>query len=96
MPALRRILRRIVAQEKARQRMIRKLAKEGDPTCLKIIWDRVIPGKRAIEEKDKSEDKLNISISIEGMDVEKAQSTFENDLIEADFTEIKKDNAPTT
>ena len=44
------------------------LAKAGDPTALKILWDRVIPAKRAIEEKSK-EDKLNITINVNGMEV---------------------------
>jgi len=44
------------------------LAKAGDPTALKILWDRVIPAKRAIEEKSK-EDKLNITINVNGMEI---------------------------
>jgi hypothetical protein len=44
------------------------LAKQGDSTALKILWDRVIPAKRAIEEKTK-EDKLNITINVNGMEV---------------------------
>ena len=44
------------------------LAKAGDSTALKILWDRVIPAKRAIEEKSK-EDKLNITINVNGMEV---------------------------
>jgi len=64
------------------------LAKKGDPTCLKIVWDRIIPAKRAIEDKGKTEDKLNISINIEGM--ERPKVNIEHEPIEADFEEIKK------
>jgi len=48
------------------------LAKEGDPTALKIVWDRILPSKRAIEEVTGKEDKLSINISIEGMAVDHA------------------------
>lgn len=62
------------------------LAKKGDPTCLKIIWDRVIPGKRSVEDKDKGSDRLNVMIKIEGM-----KPAPEEESIEAEFTEIDKD-----
>lgn len=56
------------------------LAKAGDPTALKILWDRVIPAKRAIEEKSK-EDKLNITINVNGMEV---GEVFDAEVIEDD------------
>ena len=64
------------------------LAKKGDSTCIKILWDRVIPAKRAVEEKDGKEDKLNINITIKGMEVE---STFgeKETPIDADYEEVK-------
>lgn len=64
-----------------------KLAKEGDPTCLKIVWDRVIPAKRSIEQKEGGEDKLNISIVIKGME-DQEDPIIESDTIEAEFEEI--------
>ena len=41
-----------------------EMAENGDTTCMKIIWDRYMPAKSF----DKSDpDKLNISITIEGI-----------------------------
>ena len=42
-----------------------KLANQGDSTCLKILWDRIIPSKREVVDKD---DKLNVVINISGME----------------------------
>ena len=42
-----------------------KLANQGDSTCLKILWDRIIPSKREVADKD---DKLNVVINISGME----------------------------
>lgn len=71
-----------------------KLAKEGDSTCLKIIWDRIIPSKRAVDERgDGKEDKLNISISIEGMSV----TSVGGEAVDGEFTEVvveEDDKAP--
>ncbi len=61
------------------------LAKAGDPTCLKIIWDRTMPAKRAIEEDKGKEDKLNISITIKGMET-KIEET-----IDAEYEEVVGD-----
>jgi len=68
-----------------------ELAKQGDATALKIVWDRIIPAKRTVEDKVEGEDKMNISISIVGMEVaeiggEKAKA----DVVEAVYTEIKE------
>jgi len=67
------------------------LAKQGDSTCIKILWDRVIPAKRAVEEKDGKEDKLNINITVQGMEV---KSVFgdRTEVIEADYEEVEKEN----
>ena len=62
------------------------LAKEGDSTALKIVWDRIMPSKRAIEEKtDGKDDKLNISITIEGMEVK----SVGGEPLDGEFTEIE-------
>ena len=44
-----------------------ELANEGDTTCLKIVWDRMMPAKRAIEAREGTEDRLNIVIEVTGM-----------------------------
>jgi hypothetical protein len=64
-----------------------ELAKAGDSTCLKIIWDRIIPSKRAINEvEDGKEDKLNISISIQGMEV----GSIGGEAVDGEFTEVEE------
>ena len=45
------------------------MAKAGDATALKILWDRVIPSKRAIDTDAGATDKLNITINVAGMEV---------------------------
>ena len=66
-----------------------ELAKQGDATALKIVWDRIIPAKRTVEEKVDGEDKLNISISIVGMDVsEVGGEKVETDVVEAEYVNI--------
>ena len=60
-----------------------QLADEGDTTCLKILWDRIIPIKKS-DESDSREDKLNITISIEGMETKTAT------ISEGDFKEVKE------
>lgn len=67
------------------------LAKQGDSTCIKILWDRVIPAKRAVEEKDGKEDKLNINITVQGMEV---KSVFgdRTEVVEADYEEVEEEN----
>ncbi len=68
-----------------------ELAKAGDPTCLNILWNRVIPAKRTIEDKSDTVDKLNISISIEGMEVKSVGGEKLDEPVEAEFTELKDD-----
>lgn len=68
-----------------------ELAKQGDATALKIVWDRIIPAKRTVEDKVEGEDKMNISISIVGMDVaEIGGEKVKADVVEAVYTEIKE------
>ena len=71
-----------------------ELAKAGDSTALKILWDRVIPSKRAVEEGKGKEDKLNITINVEGMAVKAVMDeplSSNEDLIEAEYTDIEDD-----
>lgn len=60
------------------------LAKAGDTTCLKILWDRVIPSKRAID-PDAADKNPNITINISGLQVKSVM----DEPVEAEFEEIK-------
>ena len=66
-----------------------ELAKQGDSTCIKILWDRVIPAKRAVEDKDGKEDRLNINITVQGMEV---SSVFGDNqkVIDGDYEEVEE------
>ena len=67
-----------------------ELAKQGDATALKILWDRIIPSKRAVEEKVEGQDKLNITINVEAMSVQPTE-VIETNVVEAEFIEIPED-----
>ena len=68
-----------------------KLAEEGDPTALKIVWDRIIPSKRAIEDKKEGSDKLNITINVEAMSVkEVGGEPITTRVVEGEYTEVKE------
>jgi len=60
------------------------LAEEGDTTALKILWDRVIPSKRAIDTTAEGRDKHSITINISGLEVKSVQE----DAFDADYEEI--------
>lgn len=69
-----------------------QLAKAGDSTCIKILWDRVIPAKRAVEEKDGKEDKLTVNIVVKGMEVTDVfgeKTGREEKIIEGDYEEVE-------
>ena len=61
------------------------MAKAGDTTCLKILWDRVIPSKRAIDSSSDGTDKLNITINVSGMEVR----TVMDEPIDAEFEDVE-------
>ena len=62
-----------------------KLANEGDTTCLKILWDRIIPSKRAVDITHKGDDKLNVVINISGMETKGVKDV---EIIDGEVTEI--------
>ena len=63
------------------------LAEEGDTTALKILWDRVIPSKRAIDTTAEGKDNRSITINISGLEVKSVEdSTFD-----AEYEEIVND-----
>ena len=64
-----------------------ELAENGDSTCLKILWDRVLP--KDIDKQSKRDDKMNITINIEGLQV-KQTNDIDMDVVEdAIYDEIE-------
>ena len=63
-----------------------ELAKRGDTQCLKILWDRVIPSKRAVD-PNSSDRNPNVVINISGMQVKSVM----DEPVEAEFTEVDED-----
>ena len=61
-----------------------RLAEAGDSTCLKILWDRVLP--KDIDKQSKSDDKMNITINIDGLKV-KQVNDIDADVVEAEILE---------
>ena len=61
------------------------LAHKGDTTCLKILWDRIIPAKRAIDPDDNKQDKLNVVINISGMETKGVQDV---EIIDGEVREV--------
>ena len=59
------------------------MAKAGDSTALKILWDRVIPSKRAVDDSAGTKDKLNITINVQGLEVKSVMG----EAVDAEFTE---------
>ena len=64
-----------------------ELAKGGDTSCLKILWDKIVPSVQAIDTAGNSIDKKNITINISGLEVKAL--VREEDVVEADFVEVK-------
>lgn len=65
------------------------MAKAGDSTCLKILWDRVIPSKRAIDSSKDGIDKMNITINVEGLEVKAVMGEKSKEPIEdAEYEEV--------
>lgn len=63
-----------------------EMAKGGDTTALKILWDRVIPSKRAVDGAGGDAASKQIVINISGMEVAKV---LDEPVIEADFVEVE-------
>ena len=61
------------------------LAKQGDTQCLKILWDRVRPSKRAIDDRNSTTDKMNVTINISGLEV---KSVMGEPAVDAEFVEL--------
>lgn len=52
-------------------------AEEGDPTCLKILWDRVIPTQKATDGKTQKQSG-GITIVVQGTQTPRIAETIEN------------------
>jgi hypothetical protein len=69
------------------------LANQGDTTCLKILWDRVIPSKRAIDPNDSGDKKPVVQINISGLTVARnvdadLPATHDDITVDAEYEEI--------
>lgn len=67
-----------------------ELAKSGDTTCLKILWDRVIPSKRAIDTTQENK-KPEIIINISGLEVSRVMGEVipqDDEVQDADYEEV--------
>lgn len=62
-----------------------ELAKGGDTTCLKILWDKIVPSVQAISNHENSLDKMNITINVSGLEVKSI--VREEEIIEGEFTD---------
>jgi hypothetical protein len=72
-----------------------ELAKQGDTTCLKILWDRVIPSKRAIDPNDHGDKKPVVQINISGLSVQQnvdadLPATHDDIIVEAEYEEVEE------
>ena len=66
------------------------LAKQGDTQCLKILWDRVIPSKRAIDENANTDKKLSVSINISGLTVQSVMGE-PIEVTDAEYTDVEEE-----
>jgi hypothetical protein len=62
-----------------------ELAENGDSTCMKIIWDRVLP--KDIDKQSKKDDKMNITINIEGLQVRQVNDIDAKDIVDGELIE---------
>jgi len=62
------------------------MAKGGDTTCLKILWDRVIPSKRAVDPNAIDAGKRDIVINISGLEVKKV---MDESVVDAEYVEVE-------
>lgn len=61
-----------------------KMAAEGDSRALKILWDRMLPAKKAVDGSGDGKDKMNITINVSGLEVK----SIDSDALDADYEEI--------
>ena len=68
-----------------------ELALEGDRHCLKMCMDRIIPTSKAVEITHEHQD-LGVNIIIEGVKAVEAREAKEQEVFEAEFQEVNKDD----
>lgn len=59
-----------------------KLAKQGDSACLKILWDRMVPAKRAEQGGGHGSKDFNVTIKVQRLE------NAGQDIVEADFEDL--------
>ncbi len=60
-----------------------ELADQGDSTCMKILWDRIIPSKRAVDITHTGDKSLNVTINVSKLEAEVADGDIE--IIDGEF-----------
>lgn len=68
-----------------------ELALEGDRHCLKMCMDRIIPTSKAVEITHEHQD-LGVNIIIEGVKAVEAREAKEQEVFEAEFQEVNKND----
>ena len=68
-----------------------ELALEGDRHCLKMCMDRKIPTSKAVEITHEHQD-LGVNIIIEGVKAVEAREAKEQEVFEAEFQEVNKND----
>tara|TARA_X000001382_G_scaffold51237_2_gene34928 strand:+ start:330 stop:719 length:390 start_codon:yes stop_codon:yes gene_type:complete len=68
-----------------------ELALEGDRHCLKMCMDRIIPTSKAVEITHEHQD-LGVNIIIEGVKAVEAKEAKEQEVFEAEFQEVDKND----
>ena len=68
-----------------------ELALEGDRHCLKMCMDRIIPTSKAVEITHEHQD-LGVNIIIEGVKAVEAKEAKEQEVFEAEFQEVNKND----
>jgi hypothetical protein len=68
-----------------------ELALEGDRHCLKMCMDRIIPTSKAVEITHEHQD-LGVNIIIEGVKAVEAREAKEQEVFEAEFQEVDKND----
>lgn len=60
-----------------------QLAEAGDTTALKILWDRMIPSRKAVDNDNADRKDFGIKIIVQGMDVKQTA------VVDGDYEEIE-------
>ena len=60
-----------------------ELANAGDTTALKILWDRIVPARKAVDNESADRKDFGIKIVVQGMEIRPTAT------VDADFDEVQ-------